>query len=87
MAKRGYCSTCNTYFTLEDRVVGKVITMGLTGLITAVAHEDVKKNPLAFAGLNLAGLAIGHAIDQNLGFQCRTPGCTTMLKIVDAVMA
>lgn len=83
MAKTAFCPTCNSSFTVEDRVVGKVIASSLA----AVVGKKFSDNPLVAVLLGVAGLAIGHQIDTAIGLRCKTPGCTAVLQVVEAVVA
>ena len=84
MRKQAHCSSCNRTYTVEDRVVGKLITACLLSVVTALTHKAVKRNPVVYAAVGAAGLALGHWIDVRLGLRCQTPGCTAVLTVIEA---
>jgi len=45
MEMHAYCSTCKKTFTLEGRVLGKLIAAGLVALLSAIMGKKVKDNP------------------------------------------
>ncbi len=75
----GYCVTCNRGFPIETRIAGKLLSMTATTLVGTSRKVPWWVTLL----LGVGSVWLGHEIDKGLMQICPTPGCKTVLKIVD----
>lgn len=72
------CPNCGVIERTVAQQIGGKVSFGLAG--AAFGNQAVKKNPLLGFACVIAGLAIGHYIDQEVSKRC--PQCGALLQIM-----
>jgi len=74
------CPNCGLIERTIAQQIGGKVTVGLA----ALAFGNQAKDPLVTALVTLAGVAVGHYIDQEVNKTC--PNCGALLQIADFLL-